>query len=328
MRSSARPRPNLLAAAAAAAALALAASTAQAAPPETPEAIEARATAAYWLNGNGAKLRAATPLARPLTGFRASPAPPPAGFRPKLDSVLPVPPKGLGKVYFVTAAGSPRWCSGVSVQSRYRNVVATSGGCAYDAAANADQAKLAFVPDGTATVYVVAQAFTHYDWRVYEDSDREYAFLTVHNGVKADRRAGLTDVGRLGDVAGGQGFAWNQTYPKRVLLRGHPTGWPLRHWVTSFVRGGLFDQAFRGLDISIKGEELLGVRSANPFATSLGSAWLINYDTSQRVGYLNGLTLGLQADTDGVPISVSTYFDGETRVVYGEASDTATGPIV
>jgi hypothetical protein len=311
----------------AAAALALTAATAHAAAPTTPEAAAAQATASYWLNGNGAKLRAATPLTQPLSGFKASPAPAPAGFRPAVDSVLPLPPKGLGKVYFVAANGSPKWCSGISVQSRYRNVVATAGSCVISPGAAAEHAKWVFVPDGTATVYVGAAFATHYDWRTYEDGDKNYAFVTVHNGVTADRKGNLTDAGRLGDVAEGQGFAWNQAYPKRLILRGHPTGWPLGRWVASFVRGGLFDQAYTGVAAAIKGEELLGIRSANPFATSLGSPWLMSYSTSQRLGYLNGLTLGLQPDTDGVPISVSARFDGETYAVYQQAGLTFTGPI-
>jgi hypothetical protein len=241
--------------------------------------------------------------------------------------VLPVPAKGLGKVYFVAADGSPKWCSGVSVQAANRSVVATAGGCVYDPVADARVGKAVFVPDGTATVYVAKQSFTHYDWEVYEDGDRDFAFIAVHQGVRADRRA-LTGVGRLADQAGAQGFAWNQPVTLRVVLRGHPTGWPLRPWLTSFARGGLFDVTYPGTAAAIKGEELLGVRAANPFATSVGSAWLLNYDASRRTGYLAGVTLGVIPDTDGVAISVSPHFDSETYAVLQAAGGIEPGPIV
>ncbi|MEO3862131.1 hypothetical protein [Acrocarpospora sp. B8E8] len=32
-------------------------------------------------------------------------------------------------------------------------------------------------------IYVGKQAFTHYDYDVYEDGDRDYAFVNVYNGV-------------------------------------------------------------------------------------------------------------------------------------------------
>ncbi|MFI6298288.1 trypsin-like serine peptidase [Nonomuraea sp. NPDC050790] len=98
-------------------------------------------------------------------------------------------PKSIGKVFFEGRDGNLYWCSGTSIQSKYRNLVATAGHCVYDIKANDEVvSKWVFVPgyyQGKAPwgIYVGKQAFTHYDLSVYEDFDRDYAFVTVYNGV-------------------------------------------------------------------------------------------------------------------------------------------------
>ncbi|MCF6470184.1 hypothetical protein FAF44_17530 [Nonomuraea sp. MG754425] len=98
-------------------------------------------------------------------------------------------PKTIGKVFFEYRDGSLYWCSGTSIQSQYRNLVATAGHCVYDIAANAEVvSRWVFVPgyyQGRAPwgIYVGKQAFTHYDFDVYEDFDRDYAFVTVYDGI-------------------------------------------------------------------------------------------------------------------------------------------------
>ncbi|MGV9308594.1 hypothetical protein ACWENQ_39015 [Nonomuraea sp. NPDC004354] len=98
-------------------------------------------------------------------------------------------PKTLGKVFFETRDGKLQWCSGTSIQSNYKNLVATAGHCVYDLAANNEVvSRWVFVPgyyQGKAPygIYVGKQAFTHYDFDVYEDFDRDYAFVTVYNGI-------------------------------------------------------------------------------------------------------------------------------------------------
>ncbi|MBP2706142.1 hypothetical protein JOL79_20235 [Microbispora sp. RL4-1S] len=99
-------------------------------------------------------------------------------------------PKTTGKVFFLGADGKPHWCSGTSVQSHYRNLVATAGHCVYDTRSNKPTLdNWVFVPgyyQGKTPwgIYVGKQAFTHYDYDVYEDGDRDYAFVTVYNGIK------------------------------------------------------------------------------------------------------------------------------------------------
>ncbi|WP_432866822.1 trypsin-like serine peptidase [Microbispora rosea] len=98
-------------------------------------------------------------------------------------------PKTTGKVFFIGADHKPHWCSATSVQSQYKNLVATAGHCVYDTKSNAATLdKWVFIPgyyEGKTPwgIYVGKTAYTHYDYSVYEDGDRDYAFVTVYNGV-------------------------------------------------------------------------------------------------------------------------------------------------
>ncbi|GGO08164.1 hypothetical protein GCM10010116_16510 [Microbispora rosea subsp. aerata] len=99
-------------------------------------------------------------------------------------------PRTVGKVFFIGADGKPHWCSATSVQNQYKNLVATAGHCVYDTVANKGTLdKWVFIPgyyEGKAPwgIYVGKTAYTHYDFSVYEDGDRDYAFVTVYNGVE------------------------------------------------------------------------------------------------------------------------------------------------
>jgi hypothetical protein len=107
-------------------------------------------------------------------------------------------PRTTGRVFF-TRNGKPYTCSGTSLQSRYRNIVATAGHCAYNT--DDDDHILdnwVFVPmyyDGKAPegIYIGKQAWVHYDFSVYEDYDRDYAFVSVYNGIK------IRGIHRIGD---------------------------------------------------------------------------------------------------------------------------------
>ncbi|MEV0756929.1 hypothetical protein [Streptosporangium sp. NPDC050280] len=99
-------------------------------------------------------------------------------------------PKTIGKVFFVDSKGEDKWCSATSIQSTYRNLVATAGHCVYDDKANASvMDNWVFVPgyyQGKTPygIFVGKTAYTHYDFANYEDYDRDYAFVTVYNGVQ------------------------------------------------------------------------------------------------------------------------------------------------
>ena len=76
------------------------------------------------------------------------------------------------------------------MQSKYRNLVATAGHCAYNT--DDDDHVLdhwVFIPgyyQGKAPwgIYAAKAAYVHYDFDVYEDYDRDYAFVSVYNGLR------------------------------------------------------------------------------------------------------------------------------------------------
>ncbi|TDC09243.1 hypothetical protein E1267_08020 [Nonomuraea longispora] len=170
-------------------------------------AANANAIASFWAENNGAALKAAkesdvwaksdVSKMQSKGGYSSDTKPgatAPIGEEKKSSSKTQNVnmPKTIGKVFFVNSKGEKKWCSATSLQSKYRNLVATAGHCVYDTAKNeATMDKWVFVPgyyQGKAPwgIYVGKTAFTHYDFDVYEDYDRDYAFVTVYNGVKLD----------------------------------------------------------------------------------------------------------------------------------------------
>ncbi|GLX00564.1 hypothetical protein [Microtetraspora sp. NBRC 16547] len=409
-------------------------------------------------------------------------------------------PKTTGKVFFLGADGNPHWCSATSVQAGYRNLVATAGHCVYDTGKNAHVLdKWVFIPGYYKAkapwgIYVGKQAFTHYDFDVYEDADRDYAFVTVYNGVtldgasevkeaeaakyaenvrkvvtstfktkeeldaflKANPKASdkstketkttyevdktkvvpkgtehstlnesatadeflsfnpgksdsddggwaagtgvttvemdpkdyegdpsyhsedrktlyfykkvngetryykrtfwvnygfkattkevwthkaeryfvvaLRDIGRLGDNVGGQGLAYNQKVGKPVYVFGYPSGsHPDGNYAfTGHTLKWTYGKTFAVQAPAIKGEELVGTKSSFTGEGALGSSWLVNYSSGRRLGYLNGVTIGV-SDTDNnnrYDTSYSPYFDGELYGVYKSAANLWSGKIV
>ncbi|MEU6410280.1 hypothetical protein [Microbispora sp. NPDC046933] len=99
-------------------------------------------------------------------------------------------PRTVGKVFFIGADKKPHWCSATAVQSQYKNLVATAGHCVYDTKSNkATLDNWVFIPgyyQGKAPwgIYVGKTAYTHDDFSVFEDGDKNYAFVTVYNGVQ------------------------------------------------------------------------------------------------------------------------------------------------
>ncbi|MFF4775873.1 trypsin-like serine peptidase [Microtetraspora fusca] len=360
--------------------------------------IAAWATVAYWYNNQYANLINATPynvetkvVAKLVS--KGGPAPdskpgvvPAIGDEKKTaaKSKNVNLPKTTGKVFFTGADDKPHWCTATSVQAQYRNLVATAGHCVYDTESNAATLNnWVFVPgyyQGKTPwgIYVGKQAFTHYDYDVYEDGDRDYAFVTVYNGLgighdglsdpwtapgewyevsketfekfpreyqdakhycRQLQRDGkwhyfvwkFVDVGRLGDNVGGQGLAYNQKIGKPVFVFGYPSG---SHPDGNYAYTGKtlkwsYGKTFAATASAIKAEELQAVKSSFTGEGALGSAWLLKYNNGRRLGYLNGVTIGV-SDTDGnnrYDTSVSPYFDGETYGVYSAAKNLWSGSI-
>ncbi|GAA2323599.1 hypothetical protein GCM10010149_91090 [Nonomuraea roseoviolacea subsp. roseoviolacea] len=338
---------------------------------------QAASVASFWLASNGAALRSATAYTwdakevRKLVskgGYTADGNPGTAA--PIGEDKKPIGraqnvnlPKTVGKVFFVDGSGKFRWCTATSVQSNYRNLVATAGHCVYDTDSNKDtMSNWVFVPgyyEGKAPfgIYVGKQAFTHSDFDVYEDYDRDYAFVTVFNGIafegvkQVDRKdferfSGpkrswgghfyillSKDAGRLGDNVGGQGVAWNQPTGKTVRAFGYPAGphpdgnKPYSGVTPKWCYGATTGKAVGAPWLKI--EEHVGLKC--PVTPGFdGGPWLSNYSNSKRLGYVNGVTSTF-ADQDGndrIDFITSPYFDGETASIYNAAKNVWSGKIV
>ncbi|WP_214110210.1 trypsin-like serine peptidase [Acrocarpospora catenulata] len=307
---------------------------------------------AFWTADGGANFKAADPygLEHKYVPKHVSTGGPAADGKPGVvPATADIPastaksrnvnlPKTVGRVFFVLDDGLYS-CSASSVQSTYRNLVATAGHCAYDVDGNRTAlGKWVFVPgyyQGKAPwgVYVGKQAFTHYDFDVYEDADRDYAFVTVYNGIAWDRtKSGWVDVGPLGAKVGGQGFAYNQKVGKPTFVFGYPAA---AHPDGDYVFSGHTLKYCYGKPVypltepSVKAEEHMALKCSFTGGAS-GGPWIIGYSSNRRLGYINGVT-SLGGDTDGNARSdliTSPYFDGETYAVYKAAAPLWSGSIV
>lgn len=305
----------------------------------------AREVAAFWLANGAANLKNATPYAvqAVVHGERVSTLVGPNG---KAGAISPAPgplsPKGKlpttsGKVFFVGTDGQPHWCTGTAMNANYRNLVATAGQCVYDTQfAEGTHDKWVFVPgysEGTTPwgLYVGKRAFAHYDFGVYKDFDRDFAFVNVYNGVVSSSDV-LTDKGRLVDNVGGQGLAYNQpAISSSIDVFGYPAGPngnrpPYTGETLERSTGPTFTMTLS----DPPADQPIGVDSPFPGEGSLGSSWLSHYSTDSRAGYLNGITFGV-SDTDGDnahDTGVSAYFDGEVAEIFATAAQTWSGSIV
>ncbi|MFG6200647.1 CAP domain-containing protein [Nonomuraea sp. JJY05] len=251
-------------------------------------------------------------------------------------------PKSVGKVFFVRD-GKPYWCSATSVQSKYRNLVATAGHCAYDTDDDGHVLdRWVFVPgyyQGRAPwgIYAAKQAFTHYDFDVYEDFDRDYAFVSVYNGLKVKlvdewRYAVLEDAGRLGDAVGGLGIAYNIKPGQKIFAFGYPAG---EHPDGDKPYTGVSPKWLYGnttktvVDATLKIEEQIVLKGAATYGFD-GGPWLLKYRNDKRLGYVNGVTSTfIDADDNGRYDQIgSPFFDGETYGVYTAAANVWSGSIL
>ncbi|MFC7647985.1 trypsin-like serine peptidase [Streptosporangium lutulentum] len=156
-------------------------------------------------------------------------------------------PNTVGRVFFTLPKAnladpkSWKYCSGSSVQGKYRNLVATSAHCVYDVKTNQFYDNWIFIPsywDGDQAwdgknpygIYAAKWFNAHDDFVVKEDYDFDYAFVNVSSGFKVNWEKGadgkwkplIKNVGQLGDNVGGQGFAWNQKVKSTVFSFGYP----------------------------------------------------------------------------------------------------------
>ncbi|MFI7689287.1 trypsin-like serine peptidase [Nonomuraea sp. NPDC049655] len=141
------------------------------------------------------------------------------------------------------------------------------------------------------------------------------------------------DMGRLGDVVGGQGFAWNQPRGQKVTVFGypaapHPDGdKPYTGVTPKWCSGTTGTKTYQVNTFRVEEHQVLKC-SMTPGAD--GGPWLMKYDNGKRTGYVNGVT-SMFHDQDGndrIDFISSAYFDGEVADVYNKANYAETKSIV
>ncbi len=298
---------------------------------------------------------------RGVTGRASAPDGPPGSIPPSGMGKTAKKTKGkqvnlpntVGRVFFTLPRTDPRdpknwrYCSATSVQGKYRNLVATAAHCVYDVRRNAFYTNWIFIPsywdgrntrDGKAPygIYAARMFNAHNDFVVREDFDHDYAFVNVHNGVKAawERTGGrwrwtVRNVGRLGDNVGGQGLTWNRGAKAQVFAFGYPAG---AHPAGDSPFGGRTMKWCYGRTAPMPAaprynlQEHIGV-TCSFTAGADGGPLLHGYRSSSRTGYLIGVS-SVAWDTDGDDrydrIS-SPYFTTDTYKVYKTAANRWTG---
>lgn len=242
--------------------------------------------------------------------------------------------KTMGKVYFLFG-GKEYWCSASAVASKYKNLVATAGHCAFDVRKPAPAEYWIFVPnpgpDGTTPdgFYVGATLSMHEDWAGQADYDHDYAFVTVHRGFRwvtgKDGSLKREDVGKLQDNVGGQGFATGKGFRNKVSAFGYPAG-PQPNGMRPFDGNTLRSCAgttkktaapARGLGQGVQ------LPDCDFSAGASGGPWLLNYQPSTKLGVLNGVNSLTWQGTEGkydaisspafISLTYGVYKDAESR---------------
>nr|WP_063909979.1 hypothetical protein [Herbidospora yilanensis] len=281
-----------------------------------------------------------------------------AGYEPPAESPGTVThPKTVGKVFFVDHEGRERWCSATSVESAHRNVVATAAHCVHDPTrVGTPMDKWVFVPAAYTGktpygVYVGMRAWTHHDYDTAGDLDADYAFVNVYDGVRLTaitqvtpaqydahtgpkwiqgglyHTAAAQNVGRLGDVVGGQGLRYNTRPDAEVYTFGYPTG-DYSGESMRYTYGRLSSRYVTADPATNNADSHVGVLSGWA-AGGDGAPMLGSYNNRLRAGYLHGVVgLFVDQDRDGrYDLMTSAYFDGGTAEVYRRAAEVATGPV-
>ncbi|MFG1710649.1 hypothetical protein ACFLIM_46535 [Nonomuraea sp. M3C6] len=141
------------------------------------------------------------------------------------------------------------------------------------------------------------------------------------------------DLGRLGDVVGGQGVAWNQPLGQTVTAFGypadpHPDGDKAFTGVTpKWCAGKTGTKTYQVNTFRVDTHQVL---KCSMTGGADGGPWLMKYNNGKRTGYVNGVT-SMFHDNDGngrIDFISSAIFDSEVADVYNKANYAATKSIV
>ncbi|KAB8184308.1 hypothetical protein FH608_048355 [Nonomuraea phyllanthi] len=141
------------------------------------------------------------------------------------------------------------------------------------------------------------------------------------------------DMGRLGDVVGGQGVAWNQPLGQQTTAFGypsapHPDGDKAFTGVTpKWCAGKTSTKSYQVNMFKVETHQLL---KCSMTEGADGGPWLIKYSNAKRTGYVNGVTsMFHDNDKNGrIDYISSAIFDGEVADVYNKANYAQTKKIV
>ncbi|MFI7466518.1 trypsin-like serine peptidase [Nonomuraea sp. NPDC049646] len=169
---------------------------------------------------------------------------------------------------------------------------------------------------------------THYYLKQWVKESKTVRYFRDHYFIGMAK-----DMGRLGDVVGGQGFAWNQPRGQKVTVFGypaapHPDGdKPYTGVTPKWCSGTTGTKTYQVNTFRVEEHQVLKC-SMTPGAD--GGPWLMKYDNGKRTGYVNGVT-SMFHDQDGndrIDFVSSAYFDGEVADVYNKANYAETKSIV
>lgn len=230
-------------------------------------------------------------------------APPVAAPRSATTAALPAPATH-GRIYAVTADDSVLgWCSASVISSGQRNLIMTAAHCLHSGEGG-DWAFVDafFVPQlyGSSQPYGVfwARSWTIWSaWSDDSDDDYDYGFVNLYPN----------DRGNVADVVGSNGLRVNNGYDNTVVVWGYPAndGYPgdVPYYCDKVVT---YDGSFWDSYVYV-GCILTGGASGGP--------WLEDYNYSNSLGYVIGLTSRAGVDFD---YSLSPYFDDDVADLYYE----------
>ncbi|MEU4577067.1 hypothetical protein [Nonomuraea sp. NPDC023979] len=172
--------------------------------------------------------------------------------------------------------------------------------------------------------YTITHYFLGY-W-VKESAKTDYFKTVFYVGI-------AKDTGRVGDVVGGQGIAWNQPLGGKVMAFGypadpHPDGdKPFTGVTPKWCYGNTAKKTYQANMFRVETHQVL---KCSMTGGADGGPWLLRYNNSKRTGYLNGVTSMFhdQDENNRVDYISSAYFDGEVADVYNKANYAETKKIV
>ncbi|WP_232248682.1 trypsin-like serine peptidase [Streptacidiphilus rugosus] len=273
----------------------------------------AAASQAYWtpqrmrkatpldLLPSGAALTATSPA--PAVAGRPASVPPQPAERTAGGPARPSPQtvfasSAAGRVFFHNPRnGADYSCSASALNSPSRQLVVTAGHCVHGGRGGTWMTKWVYVPDyhnGTAPYGVfAAKSFRAFQaWITSSSLARDVAMVTTwpNNGRK------------LVNVTGGNGLSWNASRTTPVAVLGYPSNY-YQAQVQMYCTGWTGPE---------RGTTRVQIHCRYGQGAS-GGPWLRSYNTSSRLGYVDGVTSTVTLSTGW---DQSPYFDTAVAALY------------